>query len=263
MDPLDISEFEKLLPEPFLNKKLIEQAFIHRSYLNETDTIQELGDNERLEFLGDSVLEFVVSELIYRDFPEYTEGDLTEARSALVRQETLSRLAEERRMGEFLRLGRGEESSNGRERPVTLCATFEAVIGAIYLDRGIEYTKEYLHPIMIKELESIMGQIKDPKSRLQELIQYEVGKPPRYEEIQRIGPPHASTFIMSVKIVKIPAGVGRGPSKQIASQHAAAMALFRLGEDAPEYQPDPELEDEHPLQDMSLENFIELVAPSQ
>jgi len=186
MDPLDISEFEKLLPEPFLNKKLIEQAFIHRSYLNETDTIQELGDNERLEFLGDSVLEFVVSELIYRDFPEYTEGDLTEARSALVRQETLSRLAEERRMGEFLRLGRGEESSNGRERPVTLCATFEAVIGAIYLDRGIEYTKEYLHPIMIKELESIMGQIKDPKSRLQELIQYEVGALPLRRRCPRV-----------------------------------------------------------------------------
>ena len=260
MVSLDVSKFEKLIATPFINKKLLEQAFIHRSYLNEIEDDNELEDNERLEFLGDSVLSFVVSEMIYRDFPQFTEGELTEVRSALVRQETLSRLAAELRMGEFLQLGRGEESSNGRSRPVTLCATFEAVLGALFLDQGIGAVKQFLTPIMLRELARMdeTERTKDPKSRLQELIQSNVGKPPRYEEVQRDGPDHASTFTMIVKVLKTAIGVGRGPSKQIASQHAAAMALFRLGRNAPEYVPHAELEAEYPLEEKSLDDFIEL-----
>lgn len=258
---LDVSEFENFFAEPFLDKKLLEQAFIHRSYLNEIEGDSELEDNERLEFLGDSVLSFVVSEMIYRDFPQYTEGELTEVRSALVRQETLSRLAEQFRMGEFLRLGKGEENSNGRERPVTLCATFEAVLGALYLDRGIDAIRLFLNPIMLKELARMdeSERTKDPKSRLQELVQSNVGKPPRYEEVQRDGPDHASTFTMSVKILKIAIGVGRGPSKQIASQHAAAMALFNLGMNAPEHESNARLEAEYPIEKRSLEDFVEML----
>jgi len=261
MVSLDISEFEQYITTPFINKKLLQQAFIHRSYINEIEDNEELEDNERLEFLGDSVLSFVVSEIIYRDFPQFTEGELTEVRSALVRQETLSRLAAEFRMGEFLKLGRGEESSNGRTRPVTLCATFEAVLGALFLDRGIDAVKLFLTPIMIQELARMdeTERTKDPKSRLQELIQSNVGKPPRYEEVQRDGPDHASTFTMIVKVLKIGIGVGRGPSKQIASQHAAAMALFRLGRNAPEYEPDTELELEYPLEEKSLDDFMAAV----
>lgn len=261
MVPIDITEFEKFFATPFINKRLIEQAFVHRSYLNEIEDDSELGDNERLEFLGDSVLGFVVAEMIYLDFPQYTEGQLTEVRSALVRQETLSRLAQQFRMGEFLLLGRGEESSNGRTRPVTLCATFEAVLGALYLDQGIDAVKQFLHPIMLHELE-LMGKndwTKDPKSRLQELIQSEVGKPPRYEEARRDGPDHASTFTMIVKVLKVAIGVGRGPSKQIASQQAATMALHRLEQNAPEYKSDTELETEFPLDDMSLQDLIDMV----
>lgn len=257
----DIDEFEKLLPRPFQNKSLIEQAFIHRSFLNEIEEPGSLEDNERLEFLGDSVLGFVVSELIYLDYPAYKEGQLTEIRSRLVRQDSLSKFATKLHMGEFLRLGKGEEASDGRSRPATLCATFEAVVGAIYLDSGTEAVTEFLHPIIMAELKPSdeTDWAKDPKSRLQELIQAAVGKPPRYEEVQRDGPHHASTFTMMVKIAKMATGVGRGPSKQIASQHAAAMTLHRLGESAPEYEPDAELEGKYTLEDMKLDDFVQLV----
>lgn len=260
MLPRDINEFEALLPEPFCDKGLIEQAFIHRSFLNEIEEPGTLEDNERLEFLGDSVLGFVVSELIYLDYPEYKEGQLTEIRSRLVRQDSLARFAAELQMGDFLRLGRGEETSDGRNRPATLCATFEAVVGAVYLDRGIEAVVNLLHPIILGELQPSeeTDWAKDPKSRLQELVQATVGQAPRYQQVQRDGPDHASTFTMVVKILKVPTGVGRGPSKQIASQHAAAMTLHRLGKPAPEYQSEPELEQRYPLEEMELDDFVDL-----
>lgn len=261
MLPRDIEEFEELLPQPFLDKSLIEQAFVHRSFLNEIEEPGTLEDNERLEFLGDSVLGFVVSGLIYRDYPEYKEGQLTEIRSRLVCQSSLAYFAEELSLGDFLRLGKGEESSDGRSRPATLCATFEAVVGAVYLDRGIEAVSTFLHPIILAELQPSeeTDWAKDPKSRLQELIQGAVGKPPRYEEVQRDGPDHASTFTMMVKILKVPTGVGRGPSKRIAAQNAAAMTLHRFGESAPKYKKEPELETRYPLDDIALEDLVALV----
>ncbi len=253
----DVSEFEKALTQPFRNRRLLEQAFIHRSYLNEAEEDSSLADNERLEFLGDSVLGMIVSELLYRRFPDQQEGDLTGIRSALVRQETLSLFAERLHMGDFLRLGRGEESSGGRTRPVTLCATFEAVVGAIYLDRGMRATEAFLLPLVESELRHIKASnlSKDAKSRLQEWAQSTTGATPRYKAVRTLGPDHAKVFIMQVSISGVACGIGQGRSKQAAAQGAAAMALSRLKQNAPEYEPNTELEAEWPLEEITIEKL--------
>lgn len=257
MYPLDVSEFEKKLLHPFKDKSLLQQAFIHRSYINEAEEQNGWGDNERLEFLGDAVLGFVVSELIYKEYPDYQEGELTSLRSTLVRQRMLAKLARQYRMGDFLWLGHGEESSGGRERPVTLCATFEAVVGAIYLDQGIESVREFLLSVLSDELASSQSLTKDAKSRLQEWIQGDLGKPPRYHTAKQEGPDHATTFTIQVKVDGIVCGVGQGLSKQLASQAAAAMALHYLGGDAPEFEANPELEAEWPVNQLPLVELIE------
>lgn len=258
MEPEDIQRFEEMIGQTFLDKKLLRQAFVHRSYINEAEDDLDFSDNERLEFLGDAVLDFIVSELIYQRFPDYQEGILTSVRSALVRQETLSALASRLKMGDFLLLGRGEEASNGRTRPVTLCATFEAVVGALYLDRGSERVKRFLLPLMIEELERIqhVNLAKDAKSRLQEWAQSNLGATPRYKKIADEGPDHAKIFTMRVAIASREYGVGKGHNKQSAAQNAAAMALHRLDQDAPEYETDEELEALWPLPEPVLETPI-------
>ena len=142
MGALPLSQFEAESGLRFDDKDLLRTAFVHSSYGNEApDADGEISDNERLEFLGDAVLEFVVSEYLYERFPELKEGQLTALRAALVRREALARLARQWRLGEYLLLGRGEDESGGRRRPATLCATFEAVIGALYLDQGLEVVR--------------------------------------------------------------------------------------------------------------------------
>ncbi|MEZ4663432.1 MAG: ribonuclease III [Caldilineaceae bacterium] len=255
MYPKEIAEFEKTLPEPFVDKTLLQHAFIHRSYLNEVEEPNGLEDNERLEFLGDSVLGFVVSQLLFDRFRDYHEGDLTNLRSALVRQRMLSALATSLHMGDYLHLGKGEEESGGRTRPATLCATFEAVVGAIYMDRGIEAVNDFLLPIIERELAIVHGaaMAKDAKSRLQEWSQSELNARPHYKLLLADGPDHDKVFTMQTTISGVAYGVGRGRSKQSATQSAAAMALHRLGLHAPEYQPNPELEAEWPLPDVDLD----------
>lgn len=252
MYPKDISEFEKVLPSPFINKELLQHAFIHRSYLNEVENPDGLKDNERLEFLGDSVLGFIVSKHLFDRFPEYHEGNLTNLRSALVRQQMLSALATALHMGDYLHLGKGEEDSGGRTRPATLCATFEAVVGAIYLDQGLEGVRDFLLPIIRREVEIVhaAAMAKDAKSRLQEWSQSERHARPHYKQLDAVGPDHDKLFIMQVTISSVPYGVGMGRSKQAATQAAAAMALYRLGQPAPEYEPTPELEAEYSLPDV-------------
>ncbi len=257
MYPRDIAEFEAKLLQPFNDKGLLQQAFIHRSFINEAEDGTEWGDNERLEFLGDAVLGFVISELLYREYPNFQEGDLTSLRSTLVRQAMLSELAREWEMGEFLWLGHGEESSGGRVRPVTLCATFEAVIGALFLDQDMEAVTAILLKMFEGKWEKRQAPTKDAKSRLQEWIQGAVGKPPRYKVVDQDGPDHATTFTIQVKIDSIACGVGRGLSKQLASQSAAAMALYFLGEDAPEYEENPELVAEWPVNQRTLDELVE------
>jgi ribonuclease-3 len=244
MNVADPAEFERAQGITFEDKQLLQRAFVHRSYVNERGGADGCEDNERLEFLGDMVLGYVVSEYLYRRYPDYQEGKLTSIRSALVRRETLARLAQMLGLGDYLLLGHGEEESGGRQRTATLCAVFEAVVGAIYLDRGTEGVRGFVLPLMHQELERVEHAAleKDAKSRLQEYVQSNIGVTPRYRMVESSGPDHNKTFVMKVMVSDKIHGVGEGHSKQEATQQAAAMGLQSLGQYAPEYKPNPDLE---------------------
>ncbi len=245
-DPADFEAENNLV---FRNKALLKTAFVHSSYVNEqAGTEQE--DNERLEFLGDSILGAVVSEWLFNNFPGAREGELTAMRAALVKRDALARFARRLNLGDFLYLGHGEEESGGRKRAATLSATFEAVIGAIYLDRGLDTVRNFLLPIIQAEQnrQSLESLHKDPKSRLQEWSQSTLGVLPRYRVVDQQGPDHAKVFMFQVTIHDRRYGVGAGPSKQEASLAAAAMALHNLGLPAPEYEPNRELEERFPAE---------------
>lgn len=240
----EIGKLAKNLPLAFHDPHLLQRAFMHRSYLNEITEPHELKDNERLEFLGDAIITFIVSEELFEQYPDYPEGPLTNLRAALVRKETLARLAEHLALGTFLWLGHGEEESGGRKRPATLCAVFEALVGSIYVDQGIDAARAFVLPLMRHELQRVESNAleKDPKSRLQEWVQSNKSLTPRYKEIEKFGPDHAKTFIMQVTLAGEMYGVAQGKSKQEATQAAAARALHKLGLPAPEYVPDPDLD---------------------
>ncbi len=243
-----LEELEAGVGIRFNDRALLQRAFVHRSYLHEAGENGDLQDNQRLEFLGDAVLSFVASEMLFRRYPERREGELTNLRSALVKRETLSRFAHELRLGEYLLLGRGEEESGGRGRHTTLCDTFESFLGAVYLDQGLRTLRNFLEPRLAAEIERVadLALTKDPKSRLQEWLQAEMGETPRYRTVHTEGPDHARLFTRQVTIGKLPIGVGRGQSKQEAEQAAAAMALFRMGQNMPGYE-DSGLAEEYEL----------------
>ncbi len=239
-----LSQLEAALKIEFRDKSLLQHAFIHRSFLNELlEEQEELVDNERMEFLGDAVLSYVISERLFALFPTENEGDLTNLRSALVRRETLARLASELQLGEYLHLGHGEEESGGRTRPATLCATFEALVGALYLDQGVAAVQRLVFSLLAADLARLQAEThtKDPKSRLQEWVQATFGFTPRYKVGQSVGPDHAKLFIMLVHVNGQPRGVGEGRSKQEAAQKAAAMALYGYGLPADEHTHNPAL----------------------
>jgi ribonuclease-3 len=244
----ELSLFQQQHSLAFRDPDLLQTAFVHSSYVNESDDA-DLSDNERLEFLGDSILGYAVSELLYARFPDMSEGQLTSVRASLVRRETLARFARQLRLGDYLLLGHGEDESGGRKRAATLCATFEAVVGAIYLDLGIEAVRRFVLPLVESDLARIQPHTlgKDPKSRFQEWTQRTMGLAPRYRVVADDGPDHAKVFTTQVSVGDRRYGVGRGRSKQEASQSAAAMALYVLGMGAPEYQPDPETERMWPI----------------
>ena len=242
---------EQALGLNFNDKALLRRAFVHRSYLNELlDDHADLADNERLEFLGDAVIGYITAERLYRLFPDLQEGELTNLRAALIRRETLSRLALDLHLGDYLLLGHGEEESGGRTRPATLCAVFEALIGAIYVDQGIDVAKRIVLALLAQDIGAMQGSehTKDAKSRLQEWAQPIYNFTPRYRVAQSIGPDHAKSYVMLVLINGQPHGVGQGRSKQEATQKAAAMALHRGGQPAPEYEANPELERQYGLE---------------
>ncbi len=227
-----LSEFESESGFTFRSQEILREAFIHSSYANEASLDDAVrSDNERLEFLGDAVLEFVVSQYLFKTYPEFREGELTRLRAALVRRETLARVATSRHLGEFLVLGRGEEDSGGREKSATLCATYEAVVGALFLDLGLAAVEEFVLPELTSELEQLRSRAlgKDFKSRLQEWSQKEFGVAPRYNVVDTDGPDHAKSFVIEVIIQGIRCGVGSGSSKQEASQDAATQAFAALG----------------------------------
>ena len=213
----------------FSNLHLLTRALTHRSYVNENQSVLE--DNERLEFLGDAVLDFMVGAWVYNHFPEMQEGDLTRMRSALVRTDTLAEFARHMDLGPALRLGRGELVSGGRERDNLLCATFEALIGAIYLDAGIKTVEDFVEPLLSNFSDKVIGheEIYDPKSTFQEWAQSNKLGTPRYTTVKSTGPDHAKTFTVEVQISGKVFGQGQGSSKQAAAQMAAQAALESLG----------------------------------
>ncbi len=210
---------------------LFRSALTHRSYLNEHPDV-DWEDNERLEYLGDAVLDFLLAEYLFTTFPNASEGELTALRAALVRRETLARLAHQLKVGPNMLMGHGEAETGGRERPATLCAAFEAVVGALYLDQGLDAVANWVLPMMEQELGPARSEVsdKDPKSRLQESAQAELGITPRYRTLRAEGPDHAKIFTVEVSIGVTIVGEGSGPSKQLAAQRAAIDALARREE---------------------------------
>lgn len=224
----DLLGLENRLGVDVTDYALLSRALTHRSYLNENP--DEVGeDNERLEFLGDAVLDFVVGAYLYQRFPEMDEGGLTTLRAALVRTKTLANFARELGIGHCLRLGFGEAESGGRERPATLCAAFEAVIGAIYLDRGLDAVQVLVERLAQPALERIMAKSlhKDAKSEFQVWAQGEYNITPRYQVVHAEGPDHAKTFTVEVLVGDRVWGVGQGSSKQTAAQAAAEVAMLQ------------------------------------
>ncbi|MBZ0290414.1 MAG: ribonuclease III [Anaerolineae bacterium] len=213
----------------FRNDNLLEQALTHRSYINEHGD-DSASDNERLEFLGDAVLDFLVGDMLYQRFPEMPEGDLTRLRAALVRTESLAELARNLGLGQALRMGKGEETSGGRERLTNLCATFEAVVGALYLDQTLEAVRMFVTPLLDNLLEQILldARDKDARSRLQEWSQATHNLTPAYRTVSATGPDHQKEFVVEVVIGERGVAHGTGRSKQAAAQSAAREALRLL-----------------------------------
>ena len=208
---------------------LLARALTHRSYLNEHP--EAIEDNERLEFLGDAVLDFVVGAWLYNKYPEMPEGDLTRMRSALVHTEQLAEFAKEIDLGRAMRLGRGECQAGGKERPGLLCDTFEALVGAIYLDSGIEGVNQFIEPFLFRAADDILINHKDedPKSKLQEWSQAHGFQTPMYSTCNSSGPDHSKVFEVEVIIDGKVVAKGAGHSKQAATKIAAQNALDRMG----------------------------------
>lgn len=215
------------LPQ-FKNKKLFEQAFIHRSFLNETK--EKISSNERLEFLGDSIISFVISQYLYLKYPDFNEGILTNMRSLLVNTKSLAQVARELNFGEYLKLSRGEEESKGRQNQSLLANCFEAFVGALFIDSGIEVVENFLKQIFEQKIEILAksNSFKDPKSLLQEYAQSKKKGSPIYKVLNEVGPAHSKTFIVGVLVKEIVAGKGEGRSKQEAEEQAAKNALEHL-----------------------------------
>lgn len=212
----------------FNNIRLLAQALTHRSYINEH--LDAIGDNERLEFLGDAVLDFLVGLWLYHHLPEMAEGRLTSLRAALVRNEQLAEFARKLEVGNALMLGRGEAESGGRERYSVLGSAFEAIIGALYVDSDLEAVQAFVEPFLEEAVTSILvdNTDHDPKSRLQEHTQSKGMGTPIYESVSITGPDHQRKYVVNVLVNKQLLGTGAGHSKQAATKAAAQDALDKL-----------------------------------
>lgn len=226
--------FAKRLGLPIRDMLLLRRALTHSSYLNEHP--EALEDNERLEFLGDAVLDFLVGAWLYSQYPEMREGQLTRMRSALVRTEQLADFAHQAGLEDAMRLGRGEFEGGGRARPALLCGTFEAVVGALYLDQGMQAVQAFILPYLEAAASQIIANHtqEDPKSLLQEWAQGQGLGAPQYQTVATSGPEHLKEFAVQVVINGAVFGEGAGQSKQSAAKAAAQDALARLDrEDLP------------------------------
>jgi ribonuclease-3 len=224
-----LGELQGILGITFKDDSLLQQSLIHRSYLNENPTLH-LVSNERLEFLGDAVLGFVVANELYCRFPDFSEGELTNLRSALVRGDTLSGIALSLHLGDYLYLGHGEEESGGRIRPRNLSCVLEAIIGAVFVDQGFDVARNFTLNILSSELEQAATEKSqsDYKSRLQQIIQSGSKITPVYRTIEEVGPDHAKVFTVEVLAGDSVLGRGSGRSKRAAEMDAARQALEDL-----------------------------------
>ena len=226
-------EVEQRLGLDFKKPETLHQAFVHRSYLNENPS-PGLESNERLEFFGDAVLSYVVAERLFRDCPQCDEGDLTEWRGYLVRRDSLAQFARVKGLGEFLLLGHGEEGAGGRLRAQNLASLFEAVVGAIAIDRGLTAARRFIFDAIGEEM-NLAGRPTpiDPKSRLQEVAQAKWQRAPSYRTVFEEGPEHRKVFTVEVQVHGNALAQGTGHSKQEAEREAARNALSEL-EDSPD-----------------------------
>jgi len=229
IEPAALEKLREFLPENFKDIFLLTRALTHRSYINENKHVLE--DNERLEFLGDSILDFIVAEWLYNQFPEKKEGFLTKVRAALVHTQQLSEFARQIDLGQALLLGKGEDSAGGRDRDAILCDAFEALIAAIYIKTDIETTRKFLVPFLERESGKIIKNHaeEDVKSRLQEWAQAQGYPSPNYLIINESGPDHAKVFEVVAIVNDRRIAKGQGSSKQQAEKAAAENSLKKLG----------------------------------
>ncbi len=226
----DFSIFEDKIGISFNNKDLLKQAFIHRSYINENQGVV-FGHNERLEFLGDAVLELVTTEELYARFPSKPEGELTSIRAALVNTNSISDAAKNLGANEYLLLSKGEAKDTGKARSYILANTFEAIVGAIYLDSGYENSKKFISDCLFGGIEKIVREKTyiDSKSLVQEKAQESVSVTPSYEVVSEVGPDHDKNFTIAIYFGEEKVSTGKGKSKQEAEQEAARNALVKKG----------------------------------
>ena len=225
----DIKELEKKLGIVFKKPQLLEQALVHSSYTNE-NAARNTGHNERLEFLGDAVLDLIVADKLYQDFPDVAEGEMTRLRSALVRRETLARLAENINLGAYLLMGKGEESTGGRKKKPNLAGAMEAVIAAVYLDMGMDTVKKMVLELIAAEWQKLLSREHgmDYKSKLQEITQSRFQEIPFYRLVSETGPDHDKQFRVEVVVRAKVVGSGAGKSKKLAETEAARQAVQRF-----------------------------------
>lgn len=226
----DIAELEKVLQITMKRRELLEQALVHSSYCNE-NPLPDISHNERLEFLGDAVLDVIVAEKLFNDRAVLPEGEMTRRRAAIVRRETLARVAGKIGLGRFLFLGKGEESSGGREKPLNLAGAMEAVIAAVYLDLGMYAARQMVLHLLEGEWNASETRMIDFKSRLQEASQSRFQCVPVYRLVKASGPDHDPQFSVEVRIRNRVAGRAVGRSKKLAETEAARLALEALERD--------------------------------
>lgn len=223
-----MESLEKKLQYTFTNRELLSEALNHSSYANEHRSTG-ISSNERLEFLGDSVLGFVTAEFLFRMYPQLPEGDLTRMRAALVCEQSLYEVARMLELGQYLKLGKGEEAGGGRERQSILADAVEAVFAAVYLDGGMEQIRSLIHRVLLSRAPAAEER-KDYKTTLQEIVQRRIGQQLTYHMMEESGPDHNKTFVFEVRLNGEPIGRGGGHSKKEAEQAAARDALAKQGQ---------------------------------
>ena len=228
----DIKALQKSLGVSFRQPDLLKQALVHSSYVNENPTYTT-GHNERLEFLGDAVLDFIVADKLYREFSHLSEGEMTKLRAVMVRRDTLAHIARSIKLGDFLYMGKGEDASGGRNKTPNLAGALEAVIAAVYIDLGIDVAAEMVNGLLDEEWQKLTSRASDIdyKSKLQELTQSRYQSTPEYRLVSESGPDHSKIFKVEVIINKKVLGTTTGKSKKLAETEAARLALQQLSSD--------------------------------